>query len=239
MSDRRRTGGALLVTLLLIVGLAVGADRVAAWGVARGVAHAVTVGGQDVHGAEVTIHGFPFLTQLARGSVDHATGSLGTGTFGGYQVSDVHLDARGLQPRAPWRVRTIKVDGLVSYATVAHVLSQQTGWDVRLAPAQGKPGAVQATFPTTILGASVDVGAVVTPQVTDGSTLTIHIESVSVGGVAVGIRQLPGGLGDALGNNSIPLTLPDGVTVTSVGVEPGGLRLHAEGQDVPLQSLAR
>lgn len=215
-----------------------GVDRAAAWAVGRGVTTAVERGGSDVSGAEVTIHGFPFVTQLTDGSLDRVTATLGAGSFGGYAVSDVSVEARDVEPRSPWRTGRATADGVVAFDTLGAAVTEQLGAEVTVGPAPAEPGAVTLAMPLTVLGSAVDVAAVVLPDVVDGA-LAAQVRAVTLGGVTVDVDTLPGGLADRLAGLRIPLRLPDGVTLVRARGEPDGLRLTLEGRDVALASLAR
>ncbi|WP_280949934.1 LmeA family phospholipid-binding protein [Xylanimonas protaetiae] len=218
--------------------VAVGADRGAAWATSRSVATAVRLGGTGVVDADVQIHGFPFLTQLAAGSLEHVSGSLAAGSFGGYAVTDVTVDARGVSPRSPWRTSEARATGVVAFDTLARTASDRLDTEVTVGAAPGEPGALTLGLPVTVLGATVDVRAVVVPDVVDGA-LAVQVRTVSLGGLDVPVGALPGGLGDALGGLRIPLDLPAGVTLTGVDGEPDGVRLTIEARDVSLGDLAR
>lgn len=213
-------------------------DRVAAWAVARSVVGGVTTAaraeGHSVEGTSLTFHGFPFVTQLAAGSLDDVTGSVERATLGGHEVTDVSFRAYDVQAREPWRTQRAELDGLVTFATVSAVLAEQLGTDVVLAPAPGEPDGVLLTG--SVLG--LDVGAVVVPAVGDASTVEVQVRTVSIAGVTVGADAIPGGLGERLGGLSFPLELPDGVALSSVAVEAGGLRTGLLAHDVALSQLA-
>jgi hypothetical protein len=195
-------------------------------------------GGSGVSGAEVTIHGFPFLTQLARGSLARVTATLDSGSFGGYAVSDVRVAARDVDPRSPWHAGHATADGVVAFDTVGAAVGEQLGTRVTVGPAPADPGAVTLAMPVTALGTSVDVVAVVLPDVVDGA-LAVQVTAVSLGGVTVDVSALPAGLADRLGALRVPLRMPDGVTLVAARGEPGGVRLVLDARDVALGSLAR
>lgn len=232
---RRRPGLRALVVLLVLVALVVGADRVAAWAVGRGTAEGLTAEGDDVVGAEVTIHGFPFLTQLAAGSLDRVTGSLDAGTFAGYRVSDVRFTASDVAPDAPYRARHARADGLLDYASVQSAVAQEVGSEVTLGPApDDAAGAVGITLP--VLG--FDVTATAVPRVVDAGTLTVDVQSVTLAGATIDVADLPDALGRRLSDVRVPLELPEGLELRTVEVRPDGLRVGLEARDVALGALA-
>ncbi|MFP3714320.1 DUF2993 domain-containing protein [Puerhibacterium sp. TATVAM-FAB25] len=227
-----------LVALLVLAVLLVGADRVAAWFAGDAAAEALETGGEGVSGADVDVHGFPFLTQLAAGSLDDVTGTMAAGTFGGYELSDVRFAASGLEPRPPFHAATAQADGVLAYESVRRAVADQVGADVDVSAADGDAGVLAVAFPATVLGATVDVGATVVPGVADGTTVSLEVESVVVAGARLSLDDLPGGLGDRLRQVDVPLDLPEGVALRSVAVEPDGLRVGLAAQDVDLESLA-
>jgi hypothetical protein len=229
-----------LVALLVLVVLLVGADRVAAWFAENAAAEALETGGDGVSGVDVDVHGFPFLTQLAAGSLDEVTGTMAAGTFGGYELGDVRFAASGVEPRSPFHAATAQADGVLAYESVQQAVADQVGTDVDVSAADGADdaGALAVAFAATVLGVTVDVGATAVPSVADDTTVSLDVESVVVAGTRLGLDDLPGGLGDRLQQVDVPLDLPAGVALRSVAAEPGGLRVALAAQDVDLESLA-
>ncbi len=195
---------------------------------------AARVHGHRLDGLRIDVHGFPFLTQLAGGSLDDVSGSLERATFGGHEVSDVSFQARGVELGGALRADAIEVDGLVTFTTLASALSTQLSADVGLEPALDTPGAARLTL--EVLG--LDVGAVVTPSVAGPGLIGLRLDAVSLGALAVDPGALPGGIGDALGGLTVPLDLPRGVELTSVQVEGSGLRASLEGHGIALADIA-
>jgi hypothetical protein len=238
LTDGRRWSSTLafLVAVGLLALVAVGVDRGAAVFVGHGVAAAIRAGGSDVVGADVQIHGFPFLTQLASGSLDEVSGSLTEGSFGGYRVADVTIDAREVTPRPPWQAGAVRASGVVGFDTLAEAISGRVGAEVTVGPSPDDAAALLIEMPFAVLGATVPVGATAVPHVVDGS-VTVQVTALAVGGVAVQVDEAPLGLGDLLGTLALPLSLPAGVSLRDVRVEPGGLRIAAEARDVALGAL--
>jgi hypothetical protein len=224
-----------LVALLVLVVLLVAADRAAAWFAGNAGAQALETGGRGVTGAEVSVHGFPFLTQLAAGRLDDVTGTMATGTFGGYDLRDVRFAASDLEPRAPYHAAAARADGVLTYESVRRAAADQLGAEVHVAAADG---ALEITFPTTVLGATVDVGATAVPSVGGDDAVALDVRSVTVAGARLDLDDLPGGIADRLQQVEVPLDLPAGVALRSVAVEPEGLRIGLAAQDVDLEPLA-
>ncbi|MDR2722185.1 MAG: DUF2993 domain-containing protein, partial [Cellulomonadaceae bacterium] len=182
----------VVVGLLVLLGLLfVGTDRAAAWFVGNSVESAVTLGGSDVQGARVDIHGFPFVTQLLRRDLNHVTLSLDSGAFGSYEFHNLTIDLHGLTPHPPWQAQQVEADTVVSYATVGQLLSQQLDREVDVAVAE-EPGAVRASTEFVVLGAAVPVEVVFVPAIDAPRTVTADIRTVSLAGMEMDVSALPG-----------------------------------------------
>jgi len=220
----------LLVVLVVVVVLAVVADRVAVRAAENGAVTAVQEQADDVQGAQVDITGFPFLTQLARGELSHVTGSADSASFGGYAISDVEVDARGVGTSAPYPVASGTASGVIADASLQDVVREQSGLDVTVA----SEGDVLA-LGLEVLG--LDVIVDVTPRVAGPDTLAVDVESVRTGLGVVTVEDLPSGVVAALTDLRVPLDLPDGVTLDSVAVADGGVRVAVTGTDVRAADL--
>lgn len=225
----------VLVVLVVVALVLVAGDRVAVRYAEGRAAQEVEAAGTDVSGVDVDITGFPFLTQLVAGELTHVTGTMERGTFSGYEVSDVHVDARGVGTADPYPLTTGTADGLLSLASLEQAVEKATGLDVTVG-AGDSTLTVTATVPTALL--DVELTARVEPSVVDATTLGVEVVSVSLAGATVTLDDLPGGLGSRLQDLRVPLTLPQGVSLTTARVEDGAVRLGVSGQDVPLADLA-
>jgi hypothetical protein len=238
MAGRRGSLGffrALLAVAVVLVLLAVAADRALAWYFEQETETAIESGG--ARGAQVTIHGFPFLTQLASGSINHVTGQIDSGRFGGYDVADVSIDAVDVDPQDPYVARSVRADGLLGLGPVQEAMSEAVGADVQVEQASDDStpgGALALTVPV----GGLDLTATVTPTATDGSTLGIDVQEVALGGASVAVDALPGAVADVLTGIQVPLDLPEGVSLAGTSVEPGGLRIELDAVDFALAELA-
>ena len=221
------------VTGIVAVGLvAVGAY--VADGLARGSAEETaeqTVRQQvQVDGdLDVRIEGFPFLTQLARGSFDDVRATATSVVLDGLTVTDVTADLRGASLEAPYRVRDVTVEATVPTATVQQVVDERTSLDVGV-----EGDALRATG--DVLG--LEIGASLVPRVQDGRLL-VDVEEVTLGAATVDVTDLPGGLADRLQGVEVPVEgLPEGVRLTGATVVPQGIRITAAGTDVALEDLS-
>ncbi|MBD8078538.1 DUF2993 domain-containing protein [Cellulosimicrobium arenosum] len=219
-----------LVVVVVIVGGAVVADRVVVGVVERNAVSTFEQEADDVSGAQVDITGFPFLTQVVRGDLDHVTGSADTASFAGYTVSDLQVDARGVSTSEPHTVASGTASGVIAESSLQEAVREQSGMDLTVTA----DGDVLA-LGTEILGAEVTID--VTPRVAGPDALAVDVEAVRTGLGVVSVEDLPAGIADALTDLQVTLDLPDGVALDSVAVAEGGVRVGVTGSDFVVDDL--
>src|ERR1043165_7068716 len=101
--SRRHRGrwGALWVVLLILIGLVVAADRIGERVAEQRLAAAVTdqaeARGVTADSTDVTIGGFPFLTQVLRGKYDQITIDMRQARSGDLRVEQLLVNAFGVE----------------------------------------------------------------------------------------------------------------------------------------------
>ncbi|OLT49035.1 DUF2993 domain-containing protein [Cellulosimicrobium sp. CUA-896] len=225
---KRLVGWVVAVVALVVV--AVVADRVTVRAAENGAVTAFEQQADDVAGAQIDIRGFPFLTQLVAGELDHVTGSADTASFGGYAVSDVQVDARGVGTSEPYTIASGTASGVIAASSLQDVVREQSGLDVELAT----DGDVLAVG-TAVLGLDLTVDVV--PRVAGPGTLAVDVQAVRTPVGVVSVDDLPSGIAGALGGLRVPLDLPEGVALESVAVAEDGVRVGVSGTDVAAGSL--
>ena len=214
--------------LVLVLAGAVAADRVA-------LGAAQDVGARELRSAvpgiagepSVVIGGFPFLTQLAEGALDQVTVRADALTVDGVEVTDVRVDAAGVAIDKPYTVHRAVLTGNLSAGALQRLLASRAGVDLDLRVDQNRLMASGALF-------GVQVAAVLVPRVQDGA-IRVDVATVTVGGHAVEVADLPGALAARLSAIAVPLDgLPAGVVLTGIAVRAGGVRITAIGIDVAL-----
>ena len=99
-------GGVVALVLVLVV-----ADRIAVAVAQNAAVSSLEREADDVSGAELSIHGFPFLTQVLGGSLDHVTGSADAATFSGYEITDLESTPTASRPATRTSSRTARSPG--------------------------------------------------------------------------------------------------------------------------------
>jgi hypothetical protein len=226
----------LFVTLFVLAalgGLLYGADRFLLAMAEGQIAKQVAAEGGLQTTPEVTIHGFPFLTQVVAGQYDKITVNVGDVQQQRVKVSDVRTELRGV--KAPLSdmlngntsnvvASTANVSGLLPFAVVEANAPQgmklsASGGDLRI---QGR---------LRYAGISAPVQATVSVK-PSGSGIALTPRDVRSGG---GRIPIPAALVRERLGFTIPLrSLPMGARVTSIEVSPQGLRMAATAENVKL-----
>lgn len=217
-----RTGRRLLISLFVVVGLLVAADRIGVLLAEDAVATTVQDSQHLSQKPDVDITGFPFLTQLVAGKFGKVTLAdqdvpVGTGRrtlalrYVHVTLTDVRV-ARDFTSATAGRVSATAIAGYPA-------LSRATGLTVSYAGA----GRVRAAVTEKLAGQQLRASVTVRPVVRD-DTIVFTDPRISAGG-----RELPSAVSRALAGvfgAPIPLAaLPYGLTVRSLTTDRGGLHL--------------
>jgi hypothetical protein len=220
---RRRRRRWPWITLLVIVLVLVGGDRAAnAYAenqMASQVQSSLALSGKP----NVTIQGFPFLTQVAArtfNTVDVNASNETAGAAGQLEIASLTATLHGMHIHGTnsATVDQFNASALVTFTALAHAGGIPQG--ITLASDGGNQ--IKATV--DILGFSSDATAKVT-QVGDDK---INVKITDFGGVPADVL---GSLTDF--NISIP-KLPAGVKIQSISITQQGLRITASGQNTTL-----
>jgi LmeA-like phospholipid-binding len=220
---RRRRRRWPWITLLVIVVVLVGGDRAAnAYAedqMASQIKSSLALSGKP----NVTIQGFPFLTQLAGrtfNTVDVNASNETAGPGGQLEIASLTATLHGMHIHGTnsATVDQFTASALVTFAALAHAGGIPQG--ITLAP--DGPNQIKATV--DILGFSSDA----TAKVTQVGNNKINVKITDFGGVPADVL---GSLTDF--TFSIP-KLPAGVKIQSISVTQQGLRVTATGQNTTL-----
>ncbi len=221
MSGRHR-GRGLLVAVLVVIGLLVGADRLAAVVTSRVIASRLASAG--LADPSVRVVGFPILPQLVAERLDQVTITAPSGSGDGLAVRDIRLDAVDLTRSGS----TVRVGGLTGSALVGYAaLAARAGLPAgSMGP--GPEGLVSVRRSVSLLGASVVV--VLQLRVTAaGQALDVQLAGADLAGVPLG-AAVPDGL-----TGHLPVAgLPAGVTLSRVTAGPDGVTVGVAGHDLVL-----
>ena len=220
-----------VVTVVVLVGGAVVADRVAHTTAERRVTEAIEQN-LDVSGTPtVDIEGFPFLTQLLAGSLEDVTAGVDGVTLEGIEATDVTIDARGVSTSEPYTVGDATISATLPTASIEKIVADRSQLDVTVAVDGDR-----LTASGEVLGLTLSADLV--PRVEDGKLL-VTVADVQIAGLTVSTDDLPSSIGDRLTDVEIPVQgLPDGLVLTDATVVDGGVRITARGTDIVLPTEA-
>ncbi|WP_168801557.1 LmeA family phospholipid-binding protein [Glycomyces buryatensis] len=239
----------ILIPLVIVLAVVAIGDRVANYLVERRIATEVA-DTADSYGAysdqrpDVTVHGWPFLTQAWSGEfeqIDITLSDVGAEglTFPSLELVayDVAADWRELRDGGDVVAQDLDVAGTVSTASVAQLLSERTGYDVAVADdgTATITASVEFTNPITGQATPVDVEATGQLELGDG-TLSMTpdaIRSLTEGlpdGADQYIEQAASGLGTTV---ELP-ELPYNIQLTELGFSGGNVEISGSASEVTL-----
>jgi hypothetical protein len=222
---------ALLVVVLLLVGLAVVADRVAVGVAETRVAEQLAAEGGLAGTPEVDITGFPFLTQAIGGRYDEVRISLTAeelgqpaGTEADVVLHGVHVPLSRVLSGSVDQVPIDRIDGT---ATLSYeLLSAQLGGDSTVQP---EGDGLRITKTVEVLGQTIPLTAAGTVSL-DGNQLVVDVEKAA--GAGVDLPQfLVSRAGDLLDLRYDVPALPFGLRLTGVQPAEDGVHLRLQAED--------
>lgn len=226
---------ALLVVLLLLVGLAVVADRVALGVAEDRVATELVEKGGLQGSPEVEIAGFPFLTQAIGGTYDDVRISLTAEQLGQPEGTRADIVLHGvevpLSSVLSGSVAEVPVERIDGTATLSYdLISDQIGSDTELSR---EGDGLRITRTVDILGQSLRLTAA--GQVTlNGSDLVVDVAEASGAGIDVPDWLLERAT-DLLDIRYTVPALPFGLQFTAVTPAEDGVDIRVEAEDAVLR----
>ena len=217
---------AFLVVVVVLLLAAVGADRVAER-VATDRAE-TRLAAHGVSDPQVSVGGFPFLTQLAARSFKSVTmsGDAVTSSSGSAQDLTVVAHDVTLPKRGHATAGSVRGTGLVTYA---EVVRRSGAHGVALSAASGDRVRMRGT--ATVLGQSLPVAALGRVHAS-GRSLRIEPTGFEVAGKSIDSASLLDALGARFTLVYRLTSLPSGLRVDSVTATSTGFRVVVTGRDV-------
>jgi hypothetical protein len=228
-----RRGGRWVITVVVIVAVLVGLDFAA-----RAEAESVLASRIEQQGLtskpDVTIDGFPFLTQVASKDFRRVTVTASNVPAGPVTITTVNATATEIRISSyafsSGTISNLSGTARISFASLGNTLATQFGALGSLLKGAGLqltyagPDQVRATL--NLLGTSGSATWRVTRLT--GNALTVTL---------VGSNGLPTSVVDSIQNLTLQLPkLPLGLTINSVAVTPSGVVGTVGGRDVPFGS---
>lgn len=231
----------IVITLVVLAGLLIAGDRVAAWAAGELVATRVDdeMASYDVsaESSEADVAGVPFLTQVVSGEYQEVTLWLRDVGSASVRLPEVRLTATGVTAptsaliNGSGQIRAERVVGaaVVGYGTIA----EQAGVDGLELSAADANDRIAVRLPVELLGTRLTLTGTATVDVADGA-VRVRAEELTAEELPPGaaseverlVRQL---------SFDYPLpALPYGLAVESVRTRPEGVEVTLSAVDVPL-----
>jgi hypothetical protein len=221
----------LVVVLVLLLGLAVVADRVAVGIAEDRVAQELAAQGGLQGTPEVDVTGFPFLTQAVAGRYDDVRISLSADQLGQPEGTRADVALRGV--RVPLgsvlsgSVQQVPIDRIDGTATLSYdLLAAQLGGDTTL---RREGDGLRITKTVELLGQTIPLTAAGTVSL-DGNDLVVDVENATGAGVDVP-RVLVDQVADLLDLRYAVPALPFGLRLTSVTPADDGVVVRVGATD--------
>ncbi len=221
----------VVVLLVLLLGLAVVADRVAVGIAEDRVAQELAAQGGLQGTPEVDVTGFPFLNQAVAGRYDDVRIALSADQLGQPEGTRADVALRGVRvPLASvlsGSVRQVPIDRVEGTVTLSYgLLSAQLGGDTTL---RREGDGLRITKTVELLGQTIPLTAAGTASL-DGNDLIIDVANAAGAGV-----DIPGFLVDQVSDlldlrYAVPV-LPFGLRLTSVTPADDGVVVGLEATD--------
>jgi hypothetical protein len=242
---RRRRGRAVLITFLvllaILVGLVVVADRVGASiaedRIAKQVSKEMAARNVSSSTPEVTVGGFPFLTQVLNEKYESIGILLRDVDGEGIRLPKLDVEARNVTAtmktitsgQGDITAETVTGTATIGYASVAQLMKAP---NLRLAEKGGK---LIATLPVNLLGREVTLSGEAEIKAVKGK-IQLRFNDLNAEGVGAlpGVRSLISGYAKQISVDITLPALPFALEVQDVKPLPEGLAVTASAKDVPL-----
>jgi hypothetical protein len=221
----------LLIIAVVLGGIFVAVDRAAVYFAESEAEDRVRFTGADAGSTEISIKGFPFLTQIAGSELDRVDVKLA-----GIQASAAGRTIRISEIRAQFH--QVELGAGYTSATASRVtgtavvsyddLTESADNDVTVS--YGGNGKVKVTGSVEILGRAVSRSVHSTVTLVDGNTIRVHADKVPGEGIP-GLEDL---IREETDFERRIGGLPDGMKLQKIEVTQDGLEISVTGADVEL-----
>ncbi len=248
----RKWGIVLLVLVIVLAGLLVAADRIAAYAAARTIVREAKqqLAAQQITSPKdptATVGGFPFLTQVVAGKYQKVTIDVAQPSAQGVTLDDLTVVATGVNAsttalmNGTGQITADNVTGTVRLGWVSVTkLIDLTGYGGQGLEVSALPdGEVQIKGPVSMVGISTTV--VATGSVTvAGDAVQLKINKVTTEGGQTSplLQQVIGALKQQLSFTVKIPVLPYNLKVKNATARPEGLTVTAYANNVPLGNQA-
>ncbi|WLQ41715.1 DUF2993 domain-containing protein [Streptomyces laculatispora] len=221
----------LLVMVVVLAGVFIAVDRAAVYFAESQVADRVQVSGAEIGSTDVSVKGFPFLTQLAGSELDEIdvkiTGIETSANGRKLRISRMNAELHRIRLTNGFSGATAaRATGtaVVSYADLTKAASED------VAVEYGGNGKVKVTGAVDILGRTISRSVLSTVTLVDGHTVRVHADKVP----GEGIPGLEGMVREKADFEREVGGLPNGLKLEKIQPTAAGLEISVTGTDISL-----
>ena len=224
---RRRTTliiSAAVIVLTLIIG-AIAADRIVDFRTEQRIADGLA----DYGAADVSVEGFPVLTQLASGKLDSVHITAAEATYEDVDFTDVYAKLYDVPTDTSRPIGTVDATAVLPHSTLDELATEHASLPegMTFTTEDG-----QLALKGSLLGQDVTIGI---DAKADGRRAEIDATTIQLGSAQVDVGSLPGFLTSAISDIVIDLDfLPTGLELTGITATEAGLKVRLHGSGVSL-----
>lgn len=221
----------LLIMVVVLGGIFIAVDRAAVYFAESEAADRVGISGSTIDSTDISIKGFPFLTQVAGSSLDEVD----------IELAGIETDAGGRRIRISKmnaELHDVTLTNGFSSATAARATGTATvsyedlthAADDGVVVQYGGNGKVKVTGSVEILGRTLKRSVTSTVTLVDGHTIRVHADKVP----GEGIPGLEGLVRRKTDFEREIGALPNGLKLQRIEPTKNGLEISVTGSDIPL-----
>lgn len=224
--SRRRTliVSAIVIVLTLIIGV-IAADRIVDYTTEQRIADGLS----DYADAEVSVKGFPVLTQMASGRLDTVHITAADATYEDVDFTDVDAKLYDVPTDTSRPVGTVDASAVLPHSTLDSLAAEHASLPegMTFTTVDG-----ELVLKGSLLGQDLLIG--IDPKA-DGRRAVVDASEIRLGSAEVSVDRLPGFLTSAISDIVIDLDfLPAGLELTDITATEAGLQVRLHGSGVTL-----
>lgn len=228
---RRRTSrrtkliiAAIIIVLTLLIG-AIAADRIVDFTTERRIEQSLT----DYGEADVSVEGFPVLTQMAGGKLDSVHVTAAKARYENVDFTNVDARLYDVPVDTSRPVGTVEASAVLPLTTLDSLAAEHTSLPEGMS---FTTDGGQLYLKGSLLGQDLLIG--IDPQA-DSRQAVVNATTIRLGSAEVDVASLPGFLTSAISDIVIDLDfLPAGLELTDIEAIDAGLKVSLHGTGVSL-----
>jgi hypothetical protein len=225
--SRRRTliVSAIIIVLTLIIGV-IAADRIVDYTTEQRIADGLS----DYGEADVSVEGFPVLTQMASGKLDSVHITADEATYENVDFADVDAKLYDVPTDTSRPIGTIDATAVLPHSTLDSLVAEHASLPegMSFTTVDG-----ELFLKGSVFGQDLLIG--IEPKA-DGRRAVVNASTIRLGSAEVSVDRLPGFLTSAISDIVIDLDfLPAGLELTDITTTETGLQVRLHGSGVTLE----